>query len=129
MTVHHVGYLVKHMDKAVRKFSLLGFSQITETTYDPIRKIDIVFMEKDGYTVELISTDDPDSVVYNLYAKYKNAPYHICYQTDDLEQTAAELSRNGFTQMTPICAAPAIGGKRVVFLMNSAIGIIELVEA
>ena len=128
MTVHHIGYLVKNMEKSIRKFQLLGYVQTTQTVYDPIRKIDITFMEKDGYRVELVSTDDPQSVVYNLYGKYKNAPYHICYETEDLERSVAELSKNGFAQIAPPCAAPAIRDKRVVFLMNSAIGMIELVE-
>ena len=129
MTVHHIGYLVKNMEKAIRKFQTLGYVQTSDVTYDAIRRIDIVFLEKDGYTVELVSTNDPESVVYNLYARYKNAPYHICYQTDDLGQSLEELSQAGFTQIAPPCAAPAIGSKRVVFLMNSAIGMIELVEA
>lgn len=50
--VHHIGYLVKNMAKAMESFSKLGFSLIPEVT-------------------------KRDPVVSNLLKIYHNAPYHI----------------------------------------------------
>ena len=85
-------------------------------------------MEKDGYRIELVSPYSEDSVVYGLMSRYKNSPYHICYETDDLETTAAELCSDGFTAIDEATPAPAIKGRRVQFLMGRYSGMIELLE-
>lgn len=41
---------------------------------DEIRKVDILFLQKDGYRIELVSPYAPDSVVSGLIRTYKNAP-------------------------------------------------------
>ena len=55
MKVHHVGYLVKKLDKAAEEFEKLGFVRQGDMTNDTYRKVDILFLEKDGYVVELVS--------------------------------------------------------------------------
>ena len=66
MKVHHVGYLVKKLDKAAEEFEKLGFVRQGDMTNDTYRKVDILFLEKDGYVVELVSPNAPDSVVSGL---------------------------------------------------------------
>lgn len=128
MKIHHIGYLVKKVDKGIQTFESLGYEKKSEILYDENRKIDICFLEKDGYLIELVSPKDRSSVVYNLLKQYKNSPYHICYETDDFEEDMMELEMNGYVKVDNPCPAPAIDGKRVVFLLNAAIGLIELVE-
>lgn len=129
MTVHHIGYLVKNIEKAEAAFSGLGYSCLAERTYDAFRDVMIRFMRKDGYTVELISPCSEDSVAAGLMKKYKNAPYHICYETEDLDQTVSALEKNGYLRIDEPNPAPAIGGRRVCFLQSARIGMIELLEA
>ena len=129
MRIHHIGYLVKKLDKARKAFERLGYTVTQEPVYDPYRKIDICFMELDGYVIELVSPAAPDSVVSALIKQYRNSPYHICYIAEHFEKEAAELCEKGFVQIGEPCPAPAIGQKRVLFLMSPAIGIIELLEA
>ncbi len=128
MKVHHIGYLVKKIEKAEKKFELMGFHVSAPAVYDEYRKVNISFMEKDGYVVELVEPASKDSVVADLYKKIRNAPYHICYLAENFENDLENLLSNGFVQIDNPCPAPAIGGKRVVFLMNAAIGMIELLE-
>ena len=128
MNVHHVGYLVKNIDKAKDTFLKLGYTAETETVYDPIRKIDICFLIKDGYRVELVSPAAEDSVVSGLVKKLGNTPYHICYSTDDFDGEVARLRAAGFMQIDKPTPAPAIGGHRVSFFLNMAIGMIELLD-
>ncbi|MBQ8945631.1 MAG: VOC family protein [Lachnospiraceae bacterium] len=128
LKIHHIGYLVKKIEKAQSQFLTLGYQVVSKICRDEYRKVDILFMEKDGYRIELVSPYSEDSVVYGLMSRYKNSPYHICYETDDLETTAAELCSDGFTAIDEATPAPAIKGRRVQFLMGRYSGMIELLE-
>lgn len=128
MTVHHIGYLVKRLDKAQAQFKALGYTLTHNTMHDSYRKVDICFLEKNGYVVELISPTAPDSVVASLIKQYRNTPYHLCYSVTNFDEAVASFTTSGFVQMGEPAPAPAIEGRRVVFLMSTAIGIIELLE-
>ena len=75
---------------------------------------------------KLVSPLDSSSLVSGLLKKYKNSPYHICYETDNLETAFADLTSNGFTAIDTPTPAPALDGRKVVFLTSSAIGMVEL---
>lgn len=126
LKIHHVGYLVKKIDAAIRSFEDLGYRIVQETVYDDIRKVDICFLEKDGYCVELISPVSEESVVYGLLKRYKNSPYHICYETEDFEKDYAALMSNGFIAIDEPTPAPALQDRKVVFLTSPLMGMIEL---
>lgn len=128
LSVHHIGYLVKKIEKAQQAFLALGYHIEQETVIDNLRKVKICFLVKDGYRVELISPVSADSVVSGLMKKYKNSPYHICYETANLEDSIAELTAGGFLAIDTPTPAPALGGRRVVFLTGSSTGMIELLE-
>lgn len=127
LKIHHIGYLVKKIEKAKQTFETLGYQLEQDTVYDELRKVNICFLIKDGYRVELVSPVSEDSVVSGLLKKYKNAPYHICYEADDAEAAYQELTGNGFTAIDTPTPAPALGGCNVVFLMSPVIGMIELI--
>lgn len=124
--VHHIGYLVKKIEKAQKTFESLGYQIEQDTVRDPIREVDICFLQKDGYRVELVSPVSENSVVAGLLKKYKNCPYHICYEADDPEAAYQELTEHGFTAIDTPTPAPALGNRSVVFLMSPVIGMIEL---
>lgn len=128
MKVHHIGYLVKKLAKAAEEFEKLGYVRLGEVTADAYRRVDILFLEKDGYVVELVSPNSPDSVVSGLIKTYKNAPYHICYVCENFEADLAQLTGNGYFQIDEPTPAPALGDRRVCFLMHPALGMIELLE-
>ncbi len=129
MKVNHIGYLVANLQKAVDEFEKLGYKAISEVTHDTLRLTDICFMQMDGYIVELVSPYDESSVVSGLLKKYKNMPYHICYESDDFDRELEFLETNGYTRMGDSLAAPALGGRRVCFLMNAKAGMIEILES
>ena len=128
LKVHHIGYLVKKIDAAIRNFQNLGYQIIQETIYDDIRKVNICFLQKDGYCIELVSPASEDSVVSGLMKKYKNCPYHICYETEDFEKDYMTLVSDGFTAIDELTPAPALQNREVVFLMSPLIGMIELIK-
>ncbi len=127
LKIHHIGYLVKKIEKAKKVFEALGFLIEQDTVSDDIRKVDICFLVKDGYRVELVSPYSEDSVVSGLLKKYKNTPYHICYETDDPEAAYRELTANGFAAIDTPTPAPALDGRNVVFLISPVIGMVELI--
>lgn len=128
MKIHHIGYLVKKPEKAAAAFEALGYIREGKITHDEIRKVDILFLIKDGYRVELVSPFAPDSIVSGLIKTYRNSPYHICYESEDFEAEMAWLEKNGYVRMDEPTTAPAIGGRRVTFFMNPVLGMIELLE-
>ncbi len=128
MKVHHVGYFVKNIEKSLKTFMSLGYEVEQETVRDEYRGIDITFLMKDGYRVELVSPYTQESVVYDLRKKMGNSPYHICYEVDNLDTAIEELQEQRFVVSQEPHEAVAIEGKRVCFLVHGQIGIIELVE-
>lgn len=128
LNVHHIGYLVKKINEAAQQFQRLGYSMCRPVTYDDIRKINICFLEKNGYILELISPATDDSIVAGLMKRYKNSPYHICYETSDIDAALAQLTAQDYTAIDTPTPAPALDGRRVVFLTNPYLGMIELLE-
>lgn len=128
MKINHIGYLVKDFAKAKAEFIKLGYKTVSNDTHDTIRLVDICFIERDGYVIELVSPYDKTSVVTGMIKKYKNMPYHICYETKDFDNEIKRFIQNGYVQMEEPLPAPAFESKRVVFLFNLQVGIIELLD-
>ena len=128
MRIHHIGYLVKKMDKAVNSFVFLGYEITTPSTWDEGRKAYICFLKNGGYCVELICPSK-ESYMYSMLKNYRNMPYHLCYTCDDLEKSIAELKTQKFMLFKDPEDAPVIGSNaRVAFMINSNSGMIELLE-
>ena len=54
MKIHHIGYLVKNIEKSIEAFTVLGYGLTVESTWDDGREAYICFLENDGYCIELI---------------------------------------------------------------------------
>ncbi len=128
MKIHHVGYLAKNIEKTRKKLLELGYTVEKPVKYDEIRQINIEFLVNGDYRVELIQPMSEESPMYPLLKRFKNAPYHFCYEVADLDASVEELSSKGYTVIQEPEIAPCIEEKRVVFLNNISMGIIELVE-
>lgn len=129
MRIHHIGYLVKKIDKAKATFASIGFSVKREIIYDQIRDVNILFVEKDGYMIELVSPCSKESVVAHLMKTHKNSPYHICYEAENFDDDIKNLAGKGLMSIDRPTPAPALDGRRVCFFMSPQIGIIELLES
>lgn len=130
MTIDHIGYAVKRIDRAKAAFEDLGFS------FDPIvddhdRNIRISFGEKDGYRIELVCPIDKTqkSPVDKYLHDIGPTPYHICYRSTDMEGDMAYLQKNGYKVIIEPAKAIAFDNRKVVFLMNLGLGLIEIVES
>lgn len=128
MRIHHIGYLVKKMDKALAAFLDLGYVVTKDVVLDEFRQIDICFIEKDGYLIELVSPVSRESVVYALMKKIGNAPYHVCYETDTFEEDAKALLNQKYILCNEMHEAAALDGRKVCFFVHPYLGMIELAE-
>lgn len=129
LKIHHIGYLVKKIDAAILSFQNLGYQLTQDTIYDEIRKVHICFLQKETYCIELVSPASKDSVVSGLLKKYKNSPYHICYETENFDEDYQALMSNGFISIDTPTPAPALQNREVVFLTSASAGMIELLNA
>lgn len=128
MQIHHIGYLVKNMSKAMSAFEELGYKLESGIVFDEYRGIDICFVTKEGYRIELVSPKNKESVVYELQKKYGNSPYHICYICKNIEETAEGLRHGGYVKYEEPHKAIAFSDKRICFLIHPYLGMIELLE-
>ncbi len=128
MKIHHVGYLTKNLSDSEQAFMKLGYKTESPANYDPLRKIMISFLVNESYRIELIEPCGSESPMYSLLKKYKNTPYHICYETEALEPTISMLENQGYVLIQKPSEAPCIKNQRVAFLIGESMGIIELLE-
>ena len=127
--VHHIGYLIKNIERARDAFSTLGFQVEQDVVYDHDRDIDILFMKNaEEYRIELVMPKSDSSVVSRMAKTYKNTPYHICYASDSFDQDIEFLNRSGFTQIGNPAPAPALGNCQVCFFMSSHVGLVEIAD-
>ena len=128
MKIHHIGYLVKDIEKIVPSFEELGYRIETDKVYDPLRDVDIVFMINGGYRIELVSPKSGKSPVYATLKKLGSGPYHICYICEDIDEQAEKMRENGYIPAGETAPAVAMSGKKVCFMFRRQVGLIELVE-
>lgn len=128
MRIHHIGYLVRKMDKAKAAFVDLGYTIEQDTVLDDYRQINICFLKKDGYLIELVSPISKESVVHDLMKKIGNSPYHICYVTGAFDEDTKMLLDKKYVMCSEKHEAIAFSGRRVCFLVHPYMGMVELVE-
>ena len=129
MKINHIGYAVKRIERAITSFEKLGFG-FEQIIDDTDRNVRLAFGNKDGYRIELVSPLDAkvDSPVDQYLGNSVGMPYHICYESDDLDNEIEELKKQGFKVILEPKPAVAFNGKRVVFLINIGFGLMEIVE-
>lgn len=129
MTVDHIGYAVKNIEKAEKQMKALGYS-FEPTVDDADRNVYIAFGSLAGYRIELVAPGSQEGgcPVDSILSKSGPTPYHICYKSADIESDIERLEKNRFKVTVPLAPAIAFGGKRVVFMYSLSVGLIEIVE-
>ncbi len=133
MNIHHLGIATKDINKAINQYILLGFKCNGDIIKDKDRNIFIQFMSKDGYLIELISCLDiskpsPIDTIIKNNRQLGAIPYHFCFEVDNLDKEIEEKKKNGFILIALPQRAIAFNNKKVAFLLDREIGIVELVE-
>lgn len=130
--MHHIGYAVRSIGKAVGGFRALGYVEEGKPVLDKERNVSNLFMANGGCRIELVEAGDPamPSPVDSWLKSQKGGsqPYHLCYEVPDIGLGIERLKREKFILTEPPKPAPAIGNHKVAFLYKRAVGLIELVE-
>lgn len=127
MKIDHIGYAVKNIEKAQKSMEALGY-EFEPVIEDKDRNIYIAFGSLDGYRVELVAPMAEGAPVDMQLSKIGPTPYHICYISNDIENDVETLKSYKFKVSIPLAPAVAFGGRRVVFLYNLSVGLVEIVE-
>lgn len=126
--LHHIGYAVPDIGKAICELSALGWKARGSETDDVKRQVRIAFMELNGLLIELVSPLSTGSPIYKFLQKGCGSLYHLCYAVDSIADAERELKDAGFLPFRKAAPAPAIEGRCVEFMFSKSIGVIELVE-
>ncbi len=131
MKVHHLGIAVKSISTASAIYRKMGFLTDSELIEDNDRNINILFMSNNGMRIELIEKADynlPSPIDRMLDKRTFHNMYHTCYEVEDLNQEIEKLKSERFILVDNPAAAVAFDGRKVCFLYNTNIGMIELLE-
>ncbi|MEG2110073.1 MAG: VOC family protein [Clostridium sp.] len=112
MKVHHIGIIVKDIDKSEKIYEKLSYKKM-ELIHDKLQNIKIQFMINDNdEKIELIQSLDKNSSIHNFKPGY----HHICYELSNQEKEKFNFSQYKIGKIfTNDIVAQAINNRTVVF--------------
>lgn len=131
MKIHHLGIAVKSISIVSEIYRKMGYLTDSELIEDNVRNINIIFMSNNGMKIELIEKADyslPSPIDCMLDKRTFHNMYHTCYEVENLNQEIEKLKSEHFIVVDNPASAMAFDGRKVCFLYNTNIGMIELLE-
>ena len=128
LKVHHYGLATDNLERSMATMRALGY-EIGSITLDPIQKVRVVFVSRDHEAmIELISDTDENGPTRRFLSAVGSGLYHICYEVDNIEEATKKLRAEGFLIRHAPVPAVACGGRKIAWMYNRYIGLIELLE-
>ena len=126
----HIGIIVKNIQKFGQILeTLLCAEPISEVVEDPNQKA-FLQMYRSGETfLELIAPASEDSSVQTALKRHGEGLAHLCFETNDLEQTLKNIRKQGVLVFRSPTPAALFAGKKVAFAILPNQMIVEFVEA
>ena len=129
MKIHHIGYLVENIEKAVEEFKSFGGLLAGDIVFDESRLVDIAFIQIGNTLIELISPKEDSEDVGKSLRRLKNTPYHICFECENIGKTIESMEcREDYKLVKEPQVAVAIGNRKVAFMYSDKIGLFDLLE-
>lgn len=131
MKLHHYGYAVKSIEKALTEFEKLGYIAQSEIIIDPIQGVKLLFLNNGSdHLIELVSPIDKEieSPITKILQKNGATLYHICYEVENMEESVNNLKSNRYVVVLNPTPAVAFDNRRICFLYNPNLGLIEILE-
>jgi methylmalonyl-CoA/ethylmalonyl-CoA epimerase len=128
---HHIGYAVPSIEAYLRDYMRPLFRPVavSDITADPVQQVSVCFATLQGGTViELVEPLGANSPVRQIIGSQRGGLYHLCFEADDFD---GELKRFRARRCMPLgrpTAAPAFGGRRIVFLLTPQRDLLELLD-
>jgi methylmalonyl-CoA/ethylmalonyl-CoA epimerase len=130
LRLHHIGMLVHNIESARQTYERrFGYDAQSGVVHDPNQGAFVQFfrLPQDDVFLEFVSPDGPESKLNGALNKGVGL-HHLCYATDSIEQSCAELRSNGMTLIEPPVCAQAFPGRRIAWLMGRDRVLVELIE-
>lgn len=126
MKLNHIGIATNNIEKLISEYISLGYKVINRV-YDDIQLADLCLLRMDNsIDIELVSTSNPESKVYNLSMNNYSKEYHKCYYTDNIREEIEELKSKNYILISDINYAKLLNGEVCFMYKNSEL--IELFE-
>ena len=127
MKLNHIGYVVKNLGATGSAFQKLGYSCEAPVDF-PAHKCRVCFLRKDNeIPVELVEPYPENKSLARL-ATNEAAPYHLCYEVEDIDAECARLADEGYLALSEPLPAPAFGGRKICYLWSRELGYMELLN-
>lgn len=129
IVLSHIGVIVRDI-KGFGQFleNVFNATPISEIVEDPEQKALLrMYKSGDGF-IELISPASDDSNVQTALKRIGEGLAHLCFETDDLEETLASAKRNGAVVFTKPTPAVLFNRKKVAFAILPNKIIVEFLE-
>jgi methylmalonyl-CoA/ethylmalonyl-CoA epimerase len=128
LKVHHYGLATNNLEQSIDTLRSLGYI-VGKITLDPVQRVRVAFAShpQEGM-IELIGDIDTKGPTSRIISKTGNGLYHICYEVNNLEETTVILREKGFLLRHAPVPAVACDGRRIAWMYNRYIGLIELLE-
>jgi len=125
---HHIGFATKNIARTKRIFKDLGL-EMGKIIHVPSQKVKVCFSHCENHPlIELIEPAGEDSPVRNILNKVGTSPYHICYQTAELDRASEYLRELDFLLIKGPTPSNALKDNKICFFYNNYFGLIEVVE-
>lgn len=114
MNIHHIGIIVKNLNRSIDIYTKLGYLMLDEIVVDKFQNNKIVFMKSmnKNQMIELIQPIDQTSTIYNCKEGY----HHICYDVCDIPNFFDYFKSLKIGKLfTKKIKAPAIDNRYVIF--------------
>jgi methylmalonyl-CoA/ethylmalonyl-CoA epimerase len=126
LNFHHIAIAVNDISETAETYMLLGF-KLNEIFIDKTQNVKLAFLEKEGHPlIELVEPMDEKSPVNNILQKIGVTPYHLCYEAESINDAILFLKKTGFLLLSKPVVAEAFPNKKICFLYNKSVGLIEL---
>ena len=126
---HHIGYVTDSIMDTAACYAALGY-QPSPVIEDKIQRVYICFLTKKNFPrIELVEPVDEKSSLYKLFKSNGVAPYHVCYEVDNIDEAADEMiDIKGYTLLFRPVEAIALDNRMICYLYRKETGYIELVN-
>lgn len=126
---HHLGIVTDDISATAAAYRAVGYSA-SEVVTDPLQKTRICFLEQPGFPrLELVSPSEEKSSVTKLLKRGGVSPYHLCYETDDIEAAFEAMTADGYIPLFRPVEAAAMDGRRICYMYRKDVGYVEMLEA
>ena len=127
--VLHTGISVYNMDESVEWYRKnLGFQVVKDDGYTPPLKAHVLFMEKDGYQLELFEYDEPKKLPEERLLPNTDlqtvGTKHVAFATDDIDELKKGFVENG----VEIVHEVRMGNDAVMFIHDCNGVLIEFIQ-